>query len=779
MTPVEFLEAVRPGGPWGLVSIHPDKKSLRFQAFQSNQTSEMSSWIESENRDRNIYFHVNPLLRYENTKASKEDVAALEYLYVDVDPRVGEDVIEEQARILALMQGGVQGVPLPTFTVFSGGGYQALWRLEAPIVVGGDIAAAEAAECYNRQLEVLFGADSCHNCDRIFRVAGTTNFPDAKKKAKGRVIGQALVVEYAPERVYPLSDFIAAAPKQAPPGEALGFVPADTVISGNVPRLASVDELPETVSERIKVIIVQGEDPDNPTRFESRSEWLFWVCCELVRAGVSDEIIYSVITDPGFLISRSVLDKKSRVEAYALHQIRRARDYAEDPLMLKLNEQFAVIGNIGGKCRVIEEFYDNDLKRGKITKQSFDDFGNRFMHKKVQCGVDKKNLPVMMPLGRWWLSNEKRRQYDTIVFSPEREVKGSYNLWRGFAYDAKPGDCSLFLQHVFDNICNGNQDHYDYLFAWMASAVQKPAQPGETAVVLRGKMGTGKGYFVRMFGSLWGRHFLHISQGDHMTGHFNQHLRDCVVLFADEAFYAGDKRHEATLKALVTEPTIMYEPKGYDSESGANFLHILMASNSSWVVPAGAEERRFFVLDVGEERIQQRAYFAAISKQMDEGGREALLHALKTYPLDNFVVSSVPKTRALVDQKIFSLSAEDAWWIERLSDGRVLPHHDKWETRVSKADLFDAYVSHMTKVRRNFVSNSVVLGRFLHRVVPALHQSRGRVEREAAWGGEKTYRDEQIYIFPSLAECRARWEAIFGSALGQWDANPVDTVCDQ
>ena len=37
-----------------------------------------------------------------------------------------------------------------------------------------------------------------------------------------------------------------------------------------------------------------------------------------------------------------------------------------------------------------------------------------------------------------------------------------------------------------------------------------------------------------------GQHALKISNAKHLVGNFNSHLRDCVFLFADEAFFAGD-----------------------------------------------------------------------------------------------------------------------------------------------------------------------------------------------------------------------------------------------
>ena len=39
----------------------------------------------------------------------------------------------------------------------------------------------------------------------------------------------------------------------------------------------------------------------------------------------------------------------------------------------------------------------------------------------------------------------------------------------------------------------------------------------------------------------------------------------------------------------------------------------------AWLVPAGFGERRFAVLDIGEDRMQDIAYFAAIDAEMDSG----------------------------------------------------------------------------------------------------------------------------------------------------------------
>ena len=98
----------------------------------------------------------------------------------------------------------------------------------------------------------------------------------------------------------------------------------------------------------------------------------------------------------------------------------------------------------------------------------------------------------------------------------------------------------------------------------MADAIQNPTDRPGVALVLKGKQGTGKGIFARGFGYLFGNHFLHLFHGSHLTGHFNSHLKDKLMIFADEAVWGGDKKAEGMLKGLITEPSIPIEMKGKD-----------------------------------------------------------------------------------------------------------------------------------------------------------------------------------------------------------------------
>lgn len=767
---VAFLQRWSPDALWVLTAIVPDGP-IETMTFDPMAWVDAAQWIEERQGLKNIYFHVNPVRGRLDNKASKEDMASLAWLHVDLDPRVGEDFNEERARALKMLR---EYKTPPTVIIDSGGGYQGFWKLEPDekLVINGNVARAQELEAYNIQLEKVFQADHCHNVDRIMRLPGTVNVPNAKKIKKGRKPALAALVEWSEDRVYPLRDFIPAVRVQHG-GSGLAGGQPKVRITGNVPDVG-VDDLIAWAAENNKAIkdvtlalIATGEDPMDPTKYRSRSEVLFRVCCDLVRAEVPDEMIFGVITGSNE-IAKSVKDKPNW-EGYALRQIERAKEDAIDPMLRLLNEKHAVIADIGGKCRIISEVPDPVLKRTRISKQSFEDFRNRYRHIKVTVGISDNGQPIQKAAGAWWVDHPQRRQYETIVFAPGSEVvEDAYNLWRGFAVDALPGTLhESLLHHLRDNLCRGNLEQYNYLVGWMARVVQQPDSPGEVAVVLRGKRGTGKGVFVKALGSLFGRHYLQVSDSKHLVGAFNAHLRDTILLFGDEAFFAGDKKHESVLKTLITEEQIIIEGKGIDAEAAPNYVHLCLASNEDWVVPAGLDERRFFAIEVGDDHKQDHGYFRKIKLDLDNGGRQHLLHYLLTYDLTDYEVRQVPQTRALQQQKVLSMNSETGWFFEKLLEGRLFRGETEWREKVLKESVYDDYIEEMKRQGKNFRATRQAFKEFMEKAMPGdwpqTRQEMSDVPFVSDSGHDMIVRKRAyVYYFPPLAEIREYWDKHFG-----------------
>ena len=363
-----------------------------------------------------------------------------------------------------------------------------------------------------------------------------------------------------------------------------------------------------------------------------------------------------------------------------------------------------------------------------------------------------------MTAGKYWLSHPKRRKFEGIEFEPAGGRKGYYNLWRGFAVQARQGDCSKFLAHLVNNVAQGDHVTFRWILSWWAQIFQQPAIKMETALVLRGGFGTGKTKVGKVFGSLMGQHYLIVSNPRYITGQFNSHMKALLVLHADEAFWAGDKKSEGTLKDLVSGDTHMLEHKGIDPIEIKNFIRLFVSGNPDWMIPAGFKDRRWAVFDIGEDKMQDNAYFAAIDKEMDEGGREALLyHLLYEIDLSKVNLRVVPKTAALLKQQIESMDAEQSWWMDTLSNGQLPAPSGCNEKLCLREGLHERYVYHAKQQGSAFRSSQTKLGMFLQK---QLGEKLKDVRPQLGTGLRP-----RCYEMPSLKECRELFAAKIGRPI--------------
>lgn len=402
---------------------------------------------------------------------------------------------------------------------------------------------------------------------------------------------------------------------------------------------------------------------------------------------------------------------------------------------------------------MISEEHDPALDRAHLVRSSVADIRNFYKNRSVNAGTAKKPNP--QPLGDVWLKHPARRTYQGVVFAPLKDVPGYFNLWRGFTVQPAPGDWSLFEAHIRINLCRNNDECFTYMKAWMAHGVQHPDAPPESAAVLRGPRGAGKGAFARTYGGLFGQHYVQISNAKHLTGAFNGHLQDATVVFADEAFGVDDKQATSVLKGLITEPQLPLERKFRDVIMIRNVVHLIVASNESWVVPAGLDERRFFVLDVGEARAQDTVYFGAIAEQMANGGLAAMLYDLQRYDLSRVDLRRPPQTAALQEQKHLSMSPIEQWWFEKLWDGRLLPQQDSWEQSVARDLLYQDFVDSTGSAGQRRAGARTSLGMHLRRLLPPGYPGVTQQTRPGPEGGQRRIR---LWTFPPLAECREHFD---------------------
>ena len=142
------------------------------------------AWLRYENHNgANVYVAANPLLSG-SRKRTKECIAEVRHLYIDID-------VDGEERIAALRAS--DAVPVPsTILSTSPGKYQALWKVE-----GFDF---DQQENTLKLLVIAFGGDSaCTDRNRVLRVPGFLN----RKYDPAHPVS----VEYPSDSIYHPDDF--------------------------------------------------------------------------------------------------------------------------------------------------------------------------------------------------------------------------------------------------------------------------------------------------------------------------------------------------------------------------------------------------------------------------------------------------------------------------------------------------------------------------------------------------------------------------------------------
>jgi len=324
------------------------------------------------------------------------------------------------------------------------------------------------------------------------------------------------------------------------------------------------------------------------------------------------------------------------------------------------------------------------------TFQGVDDFKKRYSDLvPTDSGLKKQ--------GELWLASRERAKYDGITF----EAGGPYvigvktegvptvmlNIWRGWGVKPQRGVWRRLREHIGEVLADGNAEADEYILNWTAAGYQRPGRKRGVAIVFMGGEGVGKGTYGHVVRRTYGSHGLYISQPSQLTGKFNRHLWTVCFVFADEAFFAGDRVGEGVLKSLITDPSMMVEPKGVDSFLVPNCLDLMMASNDKWVVPVGDHGRRFAVFAVnprwGKNHCsdgERNAYFKALYEEVNNGGVEAMMWDLAQRDLDGWHAEAFPVTAALIKQKQQTLRGFDKALESWLQTG-VLPRNKKWSGR--------------------------------------------------------------------------------------------------
>jgi hypothetical protein len=433
----------------------------------------------------------------------------------------------------------------------------------------------------------------------------------------------------------------------------------------------------------------------------------------------------------------------------------------EDPIrapLKELNQQFAVV-QIGSDVLILQEHRDAP----RFLTQS--GFQLLFANRRIQRRDGKPGDTE--PLAKAWLAWGERRQFARVVFKPgESQLPADeYNLWRGWNVEpSEHGSCDRFLAHLRDIVCNGEGEHYDWLLDWLAHLFQFPQEKPGTAIGLQGGQGAGKSIVGQVLKKLLGPCHAVADKPEHVTGHFNAHLAHNVLLQAEEAFWAGSKAAESSLKHLVTGSSMRIERKGVDCEEMPNYTRLLITSNNDRLWPTALDDRRLAMFRVRDTRAGDYDYFDALFAELDAGGYQRLLHLLLTRAIDRSRLRRAPTTEAFLDQATRSMTPEDMWLLALLEHGEI-PGDVEQDgcVKVASQRLYEHYCASLPS--RAQPKANTEFGLFVKEHLGATRTGK-RVPVSGAFSRSRSY---ELRI-QSLTNCRAQYSSRGRAAQQVWEA---------
>ena len=258
-----------------------------------------------------------------------------------------------------------------------------------------------------------------------------------------------------------------------------------------------------------------------------------------------------------------------------------------------------------------------------------------------------------------WVHDEKIREYEEMDFlpPPRKCPRSVFNMWRGFAIESAEGDASLgsvepFLSHT--RILAGHDEAcYKYMINFIAHLIQRPGEITGTALVILGRQGCGKNWWVETIGKIIGLdHTSEIRNAKReLFCQFSNARMNKLLVNIDEVEQKGVSDFTEEMKNMITSETMRYEQKNMNPIVLSNFNRFIYCTNNDVPFHFNDDNRRYFVTKASAEKCKNTQYFTQMRKYRADNNNLKAIHAyLLSVDLNGFDwINDMPCTEAAKD----------------------------------------------------------------------------------------------------------------------------------
>ena len=204
-----------------------------------------------------------------------------------------------------------------------------------------------------------------------------------------------------------------------------------------------------------------------------------------------------------------------------------------------------------------------------------------------------------------WLKHPLRPQIPkaNLVFDPTQSVctDNHINMFKGLPLEPAPDpnyDKSRHMRNMLYQLCNKDDEAYDWLCKWLAYPLQHVGAKMATAVLMHSDVhGSGKSFFFDgVMRAVYGEYCRTFGQ-QQLESQYNDWISQTLFGVFEEVLSRSQRySHTGTLKQMITGGKFRVEKKYMAGWEEANHMNCVFLSNEVQPLPVEPSDRRFLVI---------------------------------------------------------------------------------------------------------------------------------------------------------------------------------------
>lgn len=271
-------------------------------------------------------------------------------------------------------------------------------------------------------------------------------------------------------------------------------------------------------------------------------------------------------------------------------------------------------------------------------------YSNRFhLEKRVNAKGDVTSVRV--PTAKAWLEWGARAEALGVDFVPGGDTitaTGHLNTWSGWGMtEPVPGSVEPW-KHLLDHLFGAETESRKWFEQWCAWPLQNPGGKMANAAALWGPVhGSGKTLIGHTLMRIYGKHSVELKDAS-LEDDRNEWAENKQFALCDDITARGDRKFMRKLMTMITQKTIMMNPKYINSYLIRDCINYYFTSNDPDALYMDTGDRRFFVHEVRSGRYVE--YKAYVAWRESDAGIAALWDYLLRLDLTGFEPQAAPPT---------------------------------------------------------------------------------------------------------------------------------------